>query len=50
MAADFGFIADAAERNAHELAVQGAGDGLAQGGLAHPGGPDETQDGPFIWG
>ena len=33
VAADLGFVAHAAQRHAHELAVRRAGDGLAQRGL-----------------
>src|SRR5208282_3214451 len=36
MAADFRLVVDAAQRHAEELAIQRAGDGLAQGSLAHP--------------
>ena len=44
MAADLGFVAHAAERDAHELAAEGAGDRLAERGLAHARRPDETED------
>ena len=47
MAADFGFVVHAAQGNANELAAQGAGDGLAQRGLAHSRRSDETEDGPL---
>ena len=44
MAADFGFIAHAAERQAHELAAGRLGDRHAERGLADAGRPDEAQD------
>ncbi len=44
VAADLGLVADAAERQAHELAVHGAGDRLGERGLAHAGRPGEGQD------
>ena len=45
MAADFGFIAHAAQRQAHELASGGLGDRHSERSLAHAGRPDEAQDG-----
>jgi hypothetical protein len=45
VAADLGLVTDAAERHAHELAAHGAGDRLADGGLAGAGGPDQREDG-----
>ena len=45
--ADFGFIMDAAQRHAHELAPQRAGDRLAEGGLANTRRADEAQDDAF---
>ena len=45
VAADFGFIAHAAERHAHKLAAGGLGDGHAQRSLAHARRPHEAQDG-----
>src|SRR6201999_2408878 len=44
VAADLGLVADAAERHAHELAAHGAGDRLADRGLAGAGRADERQD------
>ena len=44
-AADGGFVADAAQREAHELASDRAGDALAQGGFADAGWSDEAEDG-----
>ena len=44
MAADLGFIAHAAERQAHELAVHGARDRLGERGLADARRADEGQD------
>ena len=45
MAADFGFIAHAAERQAHELASGGLGDRHAERSFADAGSADEAQDG-----
>ncbi len=50
VAADVGLVADAAEAHADELAAQGAGDGLAQTGLAHAGRPEEAEDRPAASG
>ena len=44
MPADFGLVAHSAERHAHELAVRGARDALAERRLADARRPDETQD------
>ena len=44
MAADFGLIPHAAQRNAHELASQRLGDGSSQRGLAGAGRTNEAQD------
>ena len=44
VAADLGLVVHAAEADAHELAVHGAGDRLAERGLADAGRPDEAQD------
>ena len=44
MAADLGLVAHAAERHAHELAADGAGDRPAEAGLADARGPDEAED------
>ncbi len=44
MAANFGFVAHAAQRHANELAARGLGDAHAQRGLAHARRPDEAQD------
>ncbi|MNM76611.1 hypothetical protein D3C81_884380 [compost metagenome] len=44
VATDLGFVAHAAQRHAHELAVGGLGDGLAQRSLAHARRADQTQD------
>ena len=46
---DFGFVPDAAQADADELAPQGPGDGLAQGGLARPRRPHEAQDYAFTF-
>ena len=45
VAADFRFVADAAERQPHELAVHRAGDRLGQRGLADSGRSGEGEDG-----
>ena len=42
--ADFRLVPHAAERDAHELAVHGAGDTLAERGLAHAGRAEEAED------
>src|SRR6185437_6290118 len=42
--ADFGLIAHAAQGHTHELAVRGASNALAQGGLADARGTHEAQD------
>ena len=47
MAANFGFVAHAAQRHAHELAVGRAGDRLSQRGLADARRADEAQDRRF---
>ena len=47
MAADFRFVAYAAQGHAHELAVRRAGDGLAQRGLADARRTDKAQDRRF---
>src|ERR1700730_2920811 len=47
MAANLGLVADAAERQPHELASQGARYRAAERGLAGPRGADEAQDGPL---
>jgi hypothetical protein len=44
VAADLGLVADAAERHAHELAAERAGDGLADRGLAGAGRADQRED------
>ena len=44
MAADFRLVMDAAEAHPHELAAHGAGDRLAERGLADAGRADEAQD------
>src|SRR5437667_4865713 len=44
MAADLGFVTHAAERHAHELAIEGACDRLADRGLARSGRSDQRQD------
>ena len=44
MAADFRFVVNAAEADAHEFAAHRAGDRLAERGLADAGRPDEAQD------
>ena len=46
MAPDLGLVADAAQGDPDELAPEGAGHRLAERGLAHPGRPDQGQDGP----
>ena len=46
--ADLGLIAHAAERHAHELAPGGAGDRLADRGLAGSRRADQRQDGPRL--
>ena len=48
VAADLGLVVHAAERDADELAAEGAGDRLAERGLADAGGPDEARIGPFL--
>ena len=47
MAADFGFIAHAAQRNAHKFAPHGTGDRTPQRSLAHPGRPHKAQNCTF---
>ena len=47
MAANLGFVAHAAQREAHKLAAGGLGDGHAQRGFAHARRPDEAEDGAF---
>jgi hypothetical protein len=44
VAADLGLVAHAAQRHAHELAVGGLGDRLAERGLADAGRADQAQD------
>ena len=44
VAADLGLVADAAERDPHELAAQGAGHRLAERGLADAGRADQRDD------
>ena len=44
MAADLGLVADATQRNAHELAAERLSDGATQRGLAGAGRSDEAQD------
>ena len=44
MAADLGLVVNAAERDAHELAVEGAATERPSGGLADAGRPDEAED------
>ena len=44
VAADLGLVADPAERHAHELAVERAGDRLADRGLAGAGRADQRED------
>ena len=44
VAADLGFVADAAERHTHELAVERTRDRFADRGLARAGRPDQRQD------
>ena len=50
MAADFGFVMHAAEAEAGKLAAGGAGDALAERGLADPGRADEAQDRALAFG
>src|SRR3546814_17989335 len=47
MAAYFSFVAHAAQRHTHELAVRGTGYGLPQRSLAHAGRPYQAQYGGF---
>src|SRR5258708_33127653 len=47
MAADFGFIAHAAERDTNEFAAGGVADGHGERGLAHARRSDEAKDGAF---
>ena len=47
MAADIGFVADAAERDADEFAAHGPGDGFAEAGFADAGRADKAEDGAF---
>src|SRR5436309_3378638 len=44
MPSDLRFVADAAKRHAHELAVHGAGNRLAERGLADAWRTDEAED------
>jgi len=44
MAPDLSFVPHAAQGHAHERPAQGAGNALAEAGLAHAGRPDETED------
>ena len=48
VAAQFGFVPEAGEGEAHELALQGLGDGPADGGLADARGAGETEDGAAV--
>jgi len=43
-APDLSFVPHAAQGHAHERPAQGAGNALAEAGLAHAGRPDETED------
>ena len=45
MPPDLGLVVDPAQRDAGELASQGAGHGLAERGLAHAGRTDQGDDG-----
>ena len=45
MAADLGLVPHPAQGDAHEAAAHGAGDGLAERGLAHAGRTHEAEDG-----
>src|SRR6185437_6809599 len=47
MAANFGFIAHAAERDAHEFASRGLADGHGEGSLAHTWRADEAENRAF---
>jgi len=47
VAADFGFVAYAAERHSDEFTTGGLGDRHAEGGFTDAGRPDEQQDGTF---
>ena len=47
VAANLRLVVHAAERDADELAVEGAGDRAAERGLADAGRPDEAEDGPL---
>src|SRR5690606_12126055 len=47
VAADLGFVTHAAQRNADELALQGAGDRAAQRGLAYARRANKAQDHTF---
>jgi len=47
VAADLGFVAHAAQGDAHEISAQGARDGSAEGRLADAGRPDEAKDRPL---
>src|SRR6266853_1023534 len=44
VAVDFRLIANAAEGNANELPIEGAGDRLSEGGLADAGWSDEAEN------
>ncbi len=50
MAADLGLVPHTAQRCAHELAPQGAGDAAAGGGLTHAGRANEAEDRPLLVG
>ena len=47
MAADFGFVAHAAQRHAHELASRGAADRRGQRSFAHARRPEEAENRAF---
>ena len=50
MASDLGLVMHAAERQPHEFAAHGAGDRLAERGLADAGRADEAQDRALAFG
>lgn len=50
VAADVGFIANAAEADAREVAAEGLGDALAETGFADPGRAEEEEDGAAAFG
>ena len=47
---DLGLVAYPSQRHPHELAAQGASDGLAQRGLAHSGRAHQAEDRPLLVG